>query len=668
MKIKRLNISFVLAALIALVAFNACDDFLDRKPLDQVSPAAYLNSEADLASYPINYYTSVFPTHGGFGVGMGAIDNNTDNQATTDPSLGLYEPGNRLVPANGSLGMGNIRGFNFFLQEVLPKKAAGKLTGNSQNIDHYIGEIYMLRAAELFNKLKSYGDFPIVKTVLLDQQELLVESAKRQPRNMVARQIISDLDSAVILLKSAPFNKVRLSKEAALLLKSRVALYEASYLSYHRSTPRVPGEPGWPGAKMSYNSGFTINLDTEINYFLDQAMASSKEVADKATLTENTGVLNPPSRTKFSGWNPYFEMFGDRNMGKYSEILFWRQYDLSLNITHGVSIYIERGGNTGITKGFVDSYLMKNGLPYYAPASGYEGDVTIAKMEDKRDDRLQLFVFDENDLLTVKRDTNYFGVPSIINLKETKDVTGFRSRKYLNYDPTEVPGSDLTATAGSPIFRAAEAYLTYMEASYMKNKSIDATASNYWKAIRARAGVDTDFNKTIAATDMTTEGKGDWAAYSGGKLVDATLYNIRRERRDEFISEGLRYDDLMRWRSMDQVKNYVIEGFNLWDEAYKNKQYTDPKPGEVTSAGLIADGSSKANVSSKSLSKYLRPYQIVNSATNTIYNGYNWSEANYLAPIPFRQMQLASPDETAENSNLYQNPYWPVAPNAKAEK
>ena len=202
----------------------------------------------------------------------------------------------------------------------------------------------------------------------------------------------------------------------------------------------------------------------------------------------------------------------------------------------------------------------------------------------------------------------------------------------------------------------------------MKNKSIDATASNYWKAIRARAGVDTDFNKTIAATDMTTEGKGDWAAYSGGKLVDATLYNIRRERRDEFISEGLRYDDLMRWRSMDQVKNYVIEGFNLWDEAYKNKQYTDPKPGEVTSAGLIADGSSKANVSSKSLSKYLRPYQIVNSATNTIYNGYNWSEANYLAPIPFRQMQLASPDETAENSNLYQNPYWPVAPNAKAEK
>lgn len=664
---QNINISIVFVALFALLAFSACDDFLDRKPLDQVSPEDYLNTEADLASYPIAYYNSIFSTHGGFGVGIGSFDNHTDNQATADPSLSRYEPGNRLVPANSSLGMGNIRGFNFFLQEVLPKKEAGSITGNTQNIDHFIGEVYMLRAADLFNKLRTYGDFPIVKTVLPDQEEILVEHAKRQPRNLVARQIISDLDSAILLMKSAPFNKVRLSKEAALLLKSRVALYEASFLTYHRGTPRVPGEPGWPGANMSYNSGFSIDLDSEINYFLDQAMSASKQVADNTDLTVNTGVMNPPSPSEFAGWNPYFEMFADRDMGKYDEMLFWREYDLSLNVTHGVSIYIERGGNTGITKGFVDSYLMKDGLPYYA-SNDYKGDVSIADQKDNRDERLQLFVFDGDDLVTIKKDSDYFNVPNIINLKEVKDVTGFRSRKYLNYDPSEAPGSDLTCTAGSPIYRAAEAYLNYMEASYMKNNSIDATASKYWKALRARAGVDTDFNKTISATDMGIESKGDWGAYSGGKLVDATLYNIRRERRDEFISEGLRYDDLKRWRAMDQVKGYIIEGFNLWDEAYDNDQYTDPEPGEVTSEGLIADGTSKANVSSPDLSKYLRPYQILNSATNSIYNGYTWTEANYLSPIPFRQMQLASPDGTADNSNLYQNPYWPVAPNAKAEQ
>lgn len=130
----------------------------------------------------------------------------------------------------------------------------------------------------------------------------------------------------------------------------------------------------------------------------------------------------------------------------------------------------------------------------------------------------------------------------------------------------------------------------------------------------------------------------------------------------------MRYTDLMRWRAMDQVKNYIVEGFNLWDEAFDNEQYTNPDAGEVTSAGLVDDGSAQANVSSRDLSKYLRPYQIINTPTNTMFNGYTWSEANYLSPIPYRQMQLASPDETAENSNLYQNPYWPVAPNAKAEK
>lgn len=653
---------------VVVLTMASCDDFLDRTPLDQVAPSQFLNTEGDLASFPISYYGSTFYTHGGWSTGLGRGDDHTDNQATSDPSLSLYEPGNRLVPADGNLGMGTIRAYNFFLQEVLPKKAAGTLTGNTQNIDHYIGEVYMLRALAYFDKLQVYGDFPIVKNVLPDQEAILVEAAKRAPRNIVARQIISDLDSAIMLMKDDMANRNRLTKNAALMAKSRVALYEASFLTYHKGTPRVPGEAGWPGAKMSYNSGFNINLDQEINYFLDQSMDASKKIADNIALTDNSGVLNPPSTSEFSGWNNYFDMFSDRDMSKYPEILFWRDYDLALNITHGVTIYIERGGNTGFTKGLVDGFLMKNGLPIYADGSGYKGDVTIANVKENRDERLQLFVYDENDLVHLKSDTAFFNVPKIINLKEVKDVTGYRSKKYMSFDPTEAPGSDLTCTAGSPVFRAAEAYLNYIEASYMKNKTIDATADKYWKAIRKRAGVDIDYQKTIAATDLTKEGKGDWGAYSGGTLVDATLYNIRRERRCEFAGEAMRFADLIRWRSMDQVKNYIIEGFNLWDEAYKNKEYTDPKPGEVTSTGLIDDGTSKANVSSRDLSKYLRPYQILNSATNTIFNGYNWSEANYLAPIPFRQMQLASPDGSADASNLYQNPYWPAQANAKAEK
>ncbi len=84
------------------------------------------------------------------------------------------------------------------------------------------------------------GDFPIVKSTLVDNQGLLVEASKRAPRNEVARFIIQDLDSAIMLMQPTFKNKNRLSSTVAQLIKSRVALYEASWLTYHQGTPFVP--------------------------------------------------------------------------------------------------------------------------------------------------------------------------------------------------------------------------------------------------------------------------------------------------------------------------------------------------------------------------------------------------------------------------------------------
>ena len=92
----------------------------------------------------------------------------------------------------------------------------------------------------IFKKLRLYGDFPIVKSTLVDNQGLLVEASKRAPRNEVARFIIQDLDSAIMLMQPTFKNKNRLSSTVAQLIKSRVALYEASWLTYHQGTPFVP--------------------------------------------------------------------------------------------------------------------------------------------------------------------------------------------------------------------------------------------------------------------------------------------------------------------------------------------------------------------------------------------------------------------------------------------
>lgn len=647
---------------------SSCNDFLDREPLDQVTPTQYFNAEADLATYTVSYYS--FPVHSGWGVGTLSLDNGTDNQATSNANYNLYVKGNWKVPENagGNWDFSRIRAFNYFFEQVLPKYEAKSIQGSEKNIKHYIGEMYFLRALEYFNKLKMFGDFPIVTSTLVDQHNVLMEASKRRPRNEVARFIIEDLDKAIDLMQESFKNKNRLTKNAALLLKSRVALYEASFLTYHRGTPRVPGEAGWPGANMDYNKGFSINLDAEIDYFLTQAMESSKLVADQIDLTPNSGNLNPAG-TSFANWNPYFEMFSAVDMSKYDEVIFWKSYNADYT-THGVSVYIRNGGNYGLTKGFVDGFVMKNGLPIYATGSGYSGDESIMKTKTGRDDRLQLFLAGEEDRLSTTNDTTFFGAPNIIGLEEVRDVTGYRMRKCFSYDPTQAPGSELMCTYGSIVYRGVEAYLNYIEASYMKNKSINATAANYWRAIRERAGVDTDFNKTINATNLALEN--DLGKYSGEKLVDATLFNIRRERRNEFMGEGMRMDDLKRWRSMDMVKDYVVEGFNLWDEAYKAKNYYEEvkvngvPTGEIKNL-LISDGSAKANVSNKSLSKYLRPYQKV-KANNEVYNGYNWSKANYLYPIGVRELQLASPNQDdASQSTIYQNPYWPITSGPAAE-
>lgn len=650
-----------------LFTLNSCNDFLDREPLDTVTPQAYLNNENDLAAYAINAYN--FSTHGGWGMGTLTGDNHTDNMCTTDASYNLWVPKFRRVPnKSDDYSFSKIRNCNYFFEQVKPKLEAKSIAGDEGNINHYVGEMYFMRAWEYFQKLKMYGDFPIVTSTLADDKELLIATSQRRPRNEVARFIINNLDSAIVLLKTDFKNKNRLTRDAAYLLKSRVALYEASWETYHKNTPFVPAGPDWPGAKAAYNQGFSVDLDVEIAYFLDQAMSASKEVAGHIALTPNTHQINPVSASP-NGWNSYFDMFSAVDMGNIPEVLFWRAYDKGLNITHAVSVYVKNGGNNGLTKGYVDTYLMKSGLPIYADPD-YKGDKTIDDQKAGRDERLQLFMFGNSDRLTMASDTSIYNAPGILGLVEVRDVTGYRIRKCYNYDPTQSPSSGMDCYYGSIVFRAVEAYLNYMEACYMKNHSLDATAQGYWKAIRERAGVDTDYSKTIAATDLSRES--DWAKYSAGSLIDATLYNIRRERRCELIGESFRMDDLKRWRALDQVKNYIPEGFNLWDEAYLSDSYYEDKDGQKVSL-LIEPGTDKSpNVSSRKDSKYLLPYRIIEK-NNQVYNGYTWSKANYLTPLPAYEILLtagAAAEGSTEvdlgSSPLYQNPYWPMVANESA--
>lgn len=669
-KMKYINIAKVLLLSCSLAILPACDDFLDEEPQSEVSPEKYLLNESQLEAYVNKYYADydnwksdsddkggMIPSFWGPENGSTYKDDNaTDNQQGTN---GRYLKDTWTVgQSGGKWNFTNINALNYYLQTVVPRLENGELTGTESNLKHLVGEGYFLRALEYFFRLQRLGDFPIVKTVLPDEQEALTEASKRSPRNEVARFILSDLDQAINLMNNN-VKKTRLSKNAALLLKSRVALFEATWEKYHAGTALVPNGTGWPGAGKDYNAGYQFpsgSIEKEIEFFLTEAMSAASQVADAVQLTENNKTIRDQAS---KGKNPYYDMFASHDPSGYSEVIMYRGYDLSLSNSHHFNHYLYSGGNTGYTHQFEQVFLMENGLPVYAAGSGYAGDDYIADTKTDRDWRWRLFMKAPKEAKAVDNiaTVEYFPEAPRLYVSDAKNATstGYIQGKGYSLDYNDqLLGKDQTAFV---VYRASEAYLNYIEASYLKNGNIDATADKYWKALRARAGVDTDYQKTINATDMSKEALNGWDAYSHGALVDATLYNIRRERRCEFIGEGFRYMDLIRWRALDQLNGYQLEGAKIFGPMKS-----------IFGDNLKYDQADEKNnnVSSPSLSDYLRPNQV--TSTNQYYNGLYFYEAHYLDPIAVQHFMITSPDgSTVSQSPIYQNPGWPITAGATCE-
>jgi len=644
----------VIVLFITILSLVSCKKALDQEPLSNITPENYLQEESQLGAYAIARYTGILPSHGNYSFGTFGIDGNTDNMAIPDLD-NKFVPGLWRVAADGGdWDFGNIYQVNYFLTNVIPRWKAGQIIGSDENIRQYIGEIYFLRAYEYFRKMQALGDFPIIKTVLKDDKAGLTEASKRQPQSEVTRFILSDLDSAALLLKTNPDgSKNRINKSCAQLLKSRVALYEGTWLKYFKGTAFVPNGAGWPGKAKDYNANYQYasgSIDAEITYLLGQAMTAAKLVADATPLVQNTGVIESPANQ-----NPYFSMFGALNMSGYSEVLLWRQYARGV-VVHNIPVYTQAGNYAvGLTRSMVESFLMENGLPIYAAGSNYKGDDYIADVRNGRDNRLTLFLKEpgqKNVLLNFGQGTHATEIEPVPAIFESsydkKYTTGYTIRKGISYDAAQANnGSGFT---GSITFRASEAYLNYIEACYENTGSLDGTATAYWQQLRTRAKVNADFNKTIAATEMAKESK-DWGAYSAGALINPTLYNILRERRDELMAEGLRFMDLKRWRAMDQMITtpYHFEGFKLWG----------PMKSWYTPAQIVYGATSTgAIVSDPALSVYLRPQEIRSNANS--YVGAKWAMAHYLSPIAVQHFTISSGNGDIGGSPIYQNPGWPT--------
>ena len=172
MNTKYLYIAMLAAAM--PVAFSSCNDYLNEEPQSVVTPESYFTEASQLQAYVDENYSSILPSIKNNSYGIYGEDAGTDNQLDITPNSDLYENGHWKVPQKDADNwkFENIYRCNYFFSEVLPKfgedlsGSQNTISGNLQNIRHYIGEMYFLRAYEYFSKLMKYGDFPIITTPL----------------------------------------------------------------------------------------------------------------------------------------------------------------------------------------------------------------------------------------------------------------------------------------------------------------------------------------------------------------------------------------------------------------------------------------------------------------------------------------------------------------------
>lgn len=497
---KNTKILIILAALITgLVSCN--DDYLDLYPTDKFTKNHYWQNVTDLEMYCNHYYSggSFFVHSGWYATFYG--ENNSDNLVPEIPNTRLNGTG-VLPTTGGGWGWGSIRDVNYFLENYHTAK------GVQADLNHYAGEAYFFKAYYYFTLLKQFGDLPWLNGVYGPRDEALFQA--RLPRNVVADSIVATIDRAITLLKSkGEAKEFRINKEIALLIKSRICLYEGTWEKYHSGTPfGVAGQNG------------------------EKFLRLAKNAAEQ--------VINGKKYSLYSSGDPatsYWKLFNQTNLAGNPEVMMWRKYDLAQGLTHNLQRMLPwRGDGTGVSLSMVESYLKKDGT--IASDIDYS---TILTMGIDRDSRLAQTIMLPGATMTNVGAENptkrVFTIPFINRTGSDRNTTGFMLYKGIDPNPEQQRNKEGLGTTGSIIFRYAEVLLNYAEACAELGELDQAAADRSINKLRSRvdmaslnvANVPSDPKNTLGVSDL--------------------IYEVRRERRVELAFENLRFDDLMRWRA-----------------------------------------------------------------------------------------------------------------------
>lgn len=540
---KKIILNIAALAAVSLMCVSCNDSFLDRNPTHDLNDNSYWKTESDLEVYNNGIYNEAGnDSYYRFMVGhtLGAwnssyadyfwkdvqTDNYVSKSNSNHTSYTKIAAGKETVPNDPTAGgwyWTLLRRINTFFANY-------EKVGIAENIrNKYAGEAYFFRAWFYLDKVQMYGDVPYITTPLTTDSEELY--GPRTPRKEVMDHVLEDINKACDYLPEDWGNKgVRVTKGAALALKSRICLYEGTYRKYH-------------------------GLGDYENFLQEAVKASEALMAMKKYEIYNTG--NPD--------RDYATLFTSDDLTDNKEVILFRKYVAGL-LGHRLCGYLVASGN-GATKDFVDDFLCiePDGSAKPVALSETFNDDEYENVLDNRDPRLTQIVLDPRHSKEILYNKDKFIFPRVAGMTGWESATGYHVIKYYIAEQ-DMKGYG-NETHDAPLLRYAEVLLNLAEAKAELGTITQSDLDRTVNVIRDRAGMPHLTLNPIMDPKYAAEG------------LSALIIEIRRERRVELCFEDTRYQDLMRWKWGKRLANRVL-GMRFEPSDFDNPRF-NPSEGKA---------------------------------------------------------------------------------------
>lgn len=595
------QIRFIYSVIAALILVTSCNkDVLDRPQLNDPTDDTFWQNETDIRLFANGYYTNYFNGFStGFGVDYVPVRGYTfSDDVTSRNQQGAFEnaiPSSRTSTSETASWLGSsfagptwnfawVRKTNIFIDR-LDNITKPKLSTESYN--HWMGVARFFRGFEYSRLVSVFGDVPYFDKVV-KETDLDILFKDRDNRGVVMDKVYDDFKFALANIRIND-GKQYLNRYIAAGFISRFMLFEGTFQHYH-------------------------NLDAA------RAKKYLELAAEAAQIVISSNAYNFGSDFK--------AIFSSDNLAGNPEILLYRTYDAALGITHSIGSY-NNGTEVNTSDANLDlvkSFVVNDGQPWQNSTVPNASSFSIPDLAKTRDPRFEATFIDRAH------------TPATTLLYGYK----FASREAITYIGKAYPamwGSN-TNTSDAPIMRLAEVVLNWIEAKAVLaqyfagpvitqadiDKSINGIRSRPLDAAAIAKGVKKTSPLLISAIPTDPARDAD---------VPALIWEIRRERRMEFVYEHTRLLDLKRWKKLRYLDystkpdyflgpwvNIPVEAPALVGASFVNKTRVRKEDGTV----VTFNGSNASAMVG---------YFMVEGATNR--NAF--TDKSYLAPVG--QAQIA---------------------------